>query len=117
MSELRHVLRKEVVEPALIESRKTTLAADIIKKNKNTYTIEFTNVDGEKETKKGIKARQYSNSSTTEYGEGERVLVEYENKEYEIVAKYVQDQDALRQTMAVPNDVYSNLYPTGGSIT
>lgn len=111
MSDFRHKLRKEVVDPALQTSRKATLLA-VIKKRLgkfNSYTIEFTNEDGEKETKSGVKVRTYNNESPTGFKENDTVLVEYENKKYEIIASYSSDEYELKSSTELKSDIYSNL--------
>ena len=109
MSEFRQRLRKEVVDPALSVSGRRLLVAVITSKGKNSYSIEFINEDGEKATQTGVKARQLSNSSITEYAENEKVFVEYENDDYTIVATYHEDTDVFRASMETKQDQYPNL--------
>lgn len=111
MSDFRQKLRKEVVDPALQTSRKSTLLA-VIKKRLgkfNSYTIEFTNESGEKKRKSGVKVREYNDESPAGFKENDTVLVEYEGKEYEIIASYSGDEAMAKSSTALKSDIYSNL--------
>lgn len=109
MSDFRHKLRKEIVDPALKTSRKATLTAVIKDNSGSDYTIEFTNESGERETKPGVKARVYSKETPQGYEINETVLVEYEDKKYEIIASYIKDEAELKAATELKTDVYSNL--------
>lgn len=109
MSDFRHKLRKEVVDPALKASRKATLTAVITDKKNSSYTIQFTNENGEKETKSGVKARVYNKETPKGYEINETVLVECDENKYEIIASYAKDDAEIKASTELKTDVYSNL--------
>ena len=109
MSDFRQKLRKEVVDPALKTSRKSTLIAVITDKKNSSYTIQFTDENGEKKTKSGVKARVYKQETSKGYEINESVLVEYEDNKYEIIASYGRDDAEIKSSTELKTDIYSNL--------
>jgi hypothetical protein len=111
MSDFRHKLRKEVVDPALKTSRKATLIAVITDKKSNSYTIQFTDENGEKQKQSGISARRYGNETPQGYEINETVLVEYDDtdKKYEIISSYGRDYAEVKATTELKTDIFSNL--------
>lgn len=112
MSDFRHKLRKEVVDPALTKGRKATITAVIVsrkKKNANSYKIEFLNENGKTQTKKSVRYRYHNESQPEGFEEGEIVLVEVDEKRYEIVGRYLNDDTASKANYELKADVYSNL--------
>lgn len=111
MSDFRHKLRKEVVDPALKTSRKATFTAVITDKKNSSYTIQFTDESGEKQTKSGVSARRYGSDIPQGYEVNETVLVEYDDtdKKYEIISSYGRDYAEVKSTTKLKTDVFSNL--------
>ena len=99
MSDFRQKLRKEVVDPALKTSRKSTLIAVITDKKNSSYTIQFTDENGEKKTKSGVKARVYKQETSKGYEINESVLVEYDGR----------DDAEIKASTELKTDIYSNL--------
>lgn len=113
MSTLKNKIKNEVMRPVTTD-RTSTFVATIRQSgsrnqiSKYQYNIEFTDENGEKRYKKGVRVRVYGNYNAEGYSDGDKVVVELENNEYTIIAKHISDYSELKADFELKSDIFSN---------
>lgn len=113
MSVFKNKIKNEIMS-SVQSDRTSTFIATIketslnSKKNKYKYNIEFTDENGEKKYKKGVRVRVYGNYNAEGYSDGDEVIVELENNEYTIIARHISDYDELKSDFELKSDIFSN---------
>ena len=112
MSDFRNKLIEDVVKPNQDKNRASTLIATVTNAKKSSYTIKFTNEFGEDKTQSGIKVRTYGNDTIGPYMPevGDMVIVEQEDNEYTIIAKFIKDEAEAKNDLELMSDRFSNLF-------
>lgn len=113
MSTFKEKILKELVYPAKDLNRIYTFSATIVKKYPgNFYTVEYSNDDGEKVTKYLVTVRQYNNDKAEAYKEGQDVLVEKSDNQYQIIGPQNYNSLQSESEYELKADFYSNLINT-----